>query len=137
MAEAKGKREKQRKGPSLLEWIAAAVGALLVIGTLTFIGLEAIATGDSRPPILEVTPVSVVSEAGSHVLKVKVTNRSGQTAAAVEIEGELRQGGQTLETSNATLSYVPGHSDREAGLVFSRDPKLYRVKVRATGFELP
>lgn len=137
MVETKEKREKQAKGPSLLEWIAAAIGALLVIGTLTFIGLEALATKDGSPPILQVTPVSVASEGGSHVVQVKVTNSSSQTAAAVQIQGELRRGGQALETSNATLSYVPAQSEQMAGLLFTLDPRRYSIQVRATGYEEP
>ncbi|MBA3511283.1 TIGR02588 family protein [Sphingomonas sp.] len=137
MVELKEKREKERNGPSLLEWMAAAIGALLVIGILTFIAMDAIASKESGPPILEVTPVAIASSGRSHVVELEVTNRSGHAAAAVEIQGELRQGGQTVETSNATLNYLPGHSQRRAGLIFSRDPRRHALDLRATGYEVP
>ena len=137
MAEAKQKNEKEQKGPSLLEWIAAALGALLVAGMFTFIAIEAIATKDSGPPMLDVTPVAIVSDGQSHVVEVKVTNRSGRTAAAVEIQGDLRRGAQLVETSHATLSYVPGQAERRAGLIFTRNPRHYSLQVRPGGYEVP
>ena len=66
-----------------------------------------------------------------------IDNASRRTAAAVSIEGTLRDGGQTVETSTATLSFVPGHSERKAGLIFTRDPRRHALEVRATGYEEP
>lgn len=130
-------RQKEQKGPSALEWASGAVGAILAIGTLVFIAMEAIEPAAEKPPILNVQPTGIVAEGGLYVVELKVKNRAGQTAAAVEIEGELKQAGSTVETSNATLSYVPGHSERRAGLVFTRDPRRYSLEVRATGYERP
>lgn len=130
-------RQKERKGPSALEWASGAVGAILAIGTLVFISIEAIEPGAGKPPLLHVQPTGMLAEGGLYVVELKVENRAGETAAAVEIEGELKQGGSTVETSNATLSYVPGHSERRAGLVFTRDPRRHSFEVRATGYEKP
>ena len=66
------------------------------------------------------------------VAMVIVTNRSGQTAARVELEG--RSG---AETSSASVDYVPGHSQAEAGLLFREDPRRGGLEVRVTGFQLP
>jgi uncharacterized protein (TIGR02588 family) len=134
---SQGEEEKKKKGPSLLEWVAALVGALIAVGMLVFIGIGALQSSAGAPPRLQVRPTSIVAGHGMHIVGVEVANRSAQTAAAVQIQGELRQGGQTLETSTATLSYVPGHSERQAGLIFSRDPRSYQVEVRATGYERP
>ena len=130
-------RRKEQSGPPLLEWTSAAVGAVLAIGILVFIAIEALDSSATKPPLLEVRPTAVAGAGGFYVVEVTVANRSGQTAAAVEIEGELMQGGNPVETSNATVSYVPGHSERNAGLIFSRDPRAHQLQVRATGYEQP
>lgn len=130
-------RRKKQSGPPVLEWVSAAVGAVLAIGILIFISIEALDSSASRPPLLEVRPTAVAGAGGFYVVEVTVANRSGQTAAAVEIQGELMQGGSSVETSNATVSYVPGHSERNAGLIFSRDPRAHQLQVRSTGYERP
>lgn len=129
--------EKEKKGPSALEWASAMIGAMIAIGILVFIAMEAIQSAPGKPPLLQVRPVGLVAEEGLYVIEIKIENRSAQTAAAVEIEGEIKQGGSAVETSNATLSYVPGHSERRAGLIFTRDPRRYSFEVRATGYEQP
>lgn len=130
-------QRKEQSGPPVLEWASAAVGALLAIGILIFIAIEALDSSATRPPLLEVRPTGVFQDSGLYVVEVTVANRTGQTAAAVEIQGELMQGGSPVETSNATLSYVPGHSERNAGLIFGRDPRAHQLQVRATGYEQP
>lgn len=130
------KEQKERKGPSLLEWISAAIGAALTIGLVTLILLEAV--GPSAPvPVLAIRPVLIANERGSYIVRLDVTNKSGETAAALNLEGELRQGGEIVETSTATLSYLPGYSTRGAGLIFLRDPRRFELSVRATGYEVP
>ena len=122
---------------SLLEWISAGVGLLLAAAMVGFIGWEA-ATGDGRePPALVVEPQRAVRTAGGYVVEFVARNSSEATAAAVRIEGQLKQGGESVETSEASLGYVPGRSRREGGLVFTRDPRRYRLEMRATGYELP
>ena len=138
-AEKEQKREeeqKKQKGPSLLEWIAAGIGALI---TLTLVGLIVLeAAGPTAPvPVLSIKPVIFAHERGASIVQVEVTNHSSETAASLNIEGELRRGGETVETSNATLAYLPGHSTRSAGIIFSRDPRAFDLSVRATGFEVP
>jgi uncharacterized protein (TIGR02588 family) len=135
---AKGKTSKDRAGGTpLLEWISAAIGAAIAITLLAFIAAEAVRSVPEAPPVLEVRPTALKGRQGLYIVEVTVANRSGQTAAAVNIEGELRQGGTSVEKSSATLSYVPGFSEREAGLIFSRDPRQFQLQVRATGYEKP
>ena len=138
MAKAKSDKGKEPKdkGTSLLEWISAAIGLVIAIALLGFIASDALRTSDG-PPILTVTPADIVTGEGVYVVEVKIANASRRTAAAVSIEGTLQDGGQTVETSTATLSFVPGHSERKAGLIFTRDPRRHALEVRATGYEEP
>lgn len=138
MAKRQSKKgeEPKDKGTSLLEWISAGVGLVITLALLGFVGLEAAETSD-RPPVLKVTPAAITAASDIYVVEVDVANLSGQTAAAVSIEGTLKQGGQTVETSSTTLSFVPGHSKRRAGLIFTRDPRGSAIEARATGYEVP
>lgn len=128
---------KRRLANSLLEWIAAAAGAAIALALLGIIGREAL-TGPGRGPAeLEVTAERVVPAGRGVVVAVSVSNRGEATAAAVQIEGELRRGGETVETSRATLDYVPAGASRRAGLLFTRDPAGHRLELRATGYAEP
>lgn len=137
MASNKKGKEPKDKGTSLLEWVSGVLGLLITLALLGFIVAEAVRTSPHTPPLLEVTPTAIAAANGVYVVEVRVANSSGQTAAAVSIEGTLEQGGATVETSSATLSYVPGNSTRKAGLIFTRDPRHFQLRTRATGYEEP
>ena len=121
---------------SVWEWVAAAIGALiliLAIGYMIWYGL----THTSGPPVMVVERADSVRVDGIYVVKVVVRNEGRSTAAAVEIEGALMDGEEALETSTATLDYVPENSEREAYLQFTRDPAQYDLKLRAVGGSAP
>jgi uncharacterized protein (TIGR02588 family) len=137
MAASRGKAAKAQKAP-LLEWIAAGVGLLLTLGMLTIIGLEALRGDTSRLPAIEVRATGVVMPAPSgFVVEIVAINRSGGTAATVQIEGTLNSGENAVETSSLTLDYVPGHAERKGGLFFTNDPRGHRLEVRPLGYQAP
>ena len=121
----------------LLEWIASAIGLLLTLGILAVIGRDALVDGGGGVPAIEVTVERVVQTPVGYVVEITASNRSDATAAAVEIEGELKAGGEALATSTTTIDYVPGNSERKAGLFFSQDPRRHTLDVRALGYEEP
>lgn len=131
---AKGKKPKRIPA---LEWASAATGLFVVLAMFTLLIVDAVRGRGDAPPRLQVEPVRLVSGGGDYFLEVDVTNRSHQTGANVQIEGELKSGDRSVETSGATLSYVPGESHRRAGLVFTEDPRSYSVELRVTGYERP
>lgn len=139
MTEGQADRQerRQRSETSALEWIAAAIGGLILLGMLGLIGAQALEPAVDEPPQIHVR-AGPIQRAGDHYLvEVTATNPSGQAAGSVEIEGELKQGEEAVETSGATIAFVPGHSEREAGLLFTRDPRGLTLEVRAKGYELP
>jgi uncharacterized protein (TIGR02588 family) len=58
-------------------------------------------------------------------------------AAGLMVEGVLKEGTATVETSAITMDYVPSGSQRRAGLIFSRDPRKFELQIRAKGYEQP
>lgn len=120
----------------LLEWICAAIGAMLVAATLVTVALQ-IPGEDKATPRLRVQAVDVVAAEEGHLVRFAVTNASQATAAAVEIEGRLSQDGQVLESSRVTLDYAPRGSTARGGLWFTRDPACCTLSLRAMGYQEP
>jgi uncharacterized protein (TIGR02588 family) len=121
----------------ILEWITAGIGLLLTLVMLAVIGREAI-TGDTHElPAIDVVASRIVPTGSGFVVEVVATNRSGGTAAVVEIEGELKSGETTVETSSLSFDYVPGHAERRGGLFFREDPRTHRLELRALGLQTP
>ena len=127
----------ERSATPALEWFSAALGLLLTLAILGFIGREAIKGFSVTPPAIEVSVERITPIPAGFVVEVAAKNRSDATAAAVHVEGVLRAGGRSIETSQATISYVPGRSERRAGLFFTRDPRGAELSVRPTGYEEP
>lgn len=120
-----------------LEWVAAAIGLVIVSAILAFLLIETLRTDPDIPPMLSIAPVRLVSSGNSYVLEVEVANSSRQTAAAVQVQGTLENGAGGGISSTATLNYVPGKSTRTASLVFGQDPRQRPLDLRVTGFERP
>ena len=128
--------DSHRKTP-LLEWIAGSLGLMLLIGMLSIIGYDAL-SGASRAPAVVVVKTGKVARAGDgFVVEFVATNLSGGTAAALAIEGQLIENDQVLETSSATIDYLPGHGSAEGGLFFQHAPEGGIIRARALGYQNP
>lgn len=114
----------------------AALGALLVFSAVGVMLFQAL-TQPNTPPRLEVTVDSIVDTGSGYLAQVRVRNRGQSTAAQLLIEGQLNSDTGSVETAQATISYVPAQSIRRAGLLFSRDPREFRLEVAPKGFDLP
>lgn len=137
MAEKKSKEENTHPGESsLLEWITAAIGLIIVLGALGFLIYRGAMKGDA-PPNLKVEVESVTKTGENYLVKFRVANTGEMTAAAVTIEGELKNGEKTEEASDTSLTYVPMQSTRRGGLIFTKNPNEFKLEIRAKGYEQP
>lgn len=118
-------------GTPALEWLAAALGALIALVMLGTIGWQALAGRDDPVPLLAARVESVTRAGQGRIATVAVTNASGRTAASVQVEGKAAD-----ETSGATIDYVPGNGEAKAALVFT-GPAPGPIAVRVTGYEHP
>lgn len=132
----RGKSERTPREP-LLEWVAAGFGLILILGMMAVIGQEALRGDADQLPSIEVRAARIASTPSGYVVEIVATNRTGGTAAAVQIEGELMNGETSVETSSLTFDYVPGHAERKGGLFFTEDPRRHRLEVRALGYQAP
>lgn len=115
---------------------AAALSALLVLAVVGYLLYDAVAR-PRTPPAVTVQADTVLKAGGLWLVRFRAENSGHSTAAGVKVEGELREGGQTVETSEAMLDYVPGESVRRGGLFFRADPRAYRLELRALGYQEP
>lgn len=122
--------------PPALEWLAAAIGLILVVGAVGFMIYQAVAQ-EKTPPNINISVDSIVPTEGGFRVGFRVNNRGTQTASALNIEGELKKGEESIETSGVTLDYAPSNSERKGGLFFTKNPKDFDLQIRATGYEEP
>jgi uncharacterized protein (TIGR02588 family) len=143
---SQGKQDRQDKGgesgqgektgPTTTQWVVGIGSTLLVLALLAFVVYEAISGTDS-PPVVVVRVERVLPVPGGYVVEVGAYNEGGTTASALQIEGTLKQDTVTVETSTATIQYVPAETEREAGLFFTKDPLQYKLEVRPLGYDRP
>lgn len=143
-----GPAREQRGGPgarggaplpnehtSVLEWIVAALGLVLVLASVGV--MIADARQDRTPPDVVVRPDTVHAFAGGGFLvRFTARNRGRETAAEVSIVGELRDSAG-VERSGVIVDYLPGDSERRGGLFFVRDPRAGALRIRAEGYREP
>ena len=123
------------------EWAAAALGVVLLLGAIGALLYDALAR-PTAPPDVVVRAERVVPVRTGYLLEFVAENRGSETAADLVVRGELRgrgdgAGAPPLETSEATLDYLPGRSERRGGLHFSRDPRAHAVTLQPTGYQEP
>jgi uncharacterized protein (TIGR02588 family) len=138
MSDEKGERgemEKLRAETASLEWIAAAISALLVIAALIVLvrgGLR----GDSGPPRVTVEVDSIVRAGIGYSVEFRAHNAGETTAADLTVEGTVK-GGEGEEKSEVTIDYLSADGTQSGGLFFTRDPRAGKLEIRPTGYRRP
>ena len=136
MNQESGAPRDQRVEIPRAEWFAAAVGVLLLLGSIGIITRQAVMSGGS-PPRVELQVTGISQEGRYWLVRVEATNGGDRTAANLAISGELRGGTPAPELSHATIDYLPPRSRRGAGLYFSSDPRAGALRLRPMGYEEP
>jgi uncharacterized protein (TIGR02588 family) len=129
-------KQQENNAIPIWEWIAAAIGFILVAGVIGFLLYEALG-GNRMPPDVKLSVDSVVQTRNGYLVKIIAVNQGGITAEGVDIEGELRSGTEPVERSQTTIDYLPPRSEKRAGLFFTRDPRQFDLQVRPFGYEEP
>ena len=136
-AASAGATDRQpRHALPLLEWIVGGLGAVLVGGAIAFLVYHSL-TRDQTPPDVRVVAQRVLDLQNGYLVQFRAFNQGGSAAAELTIEGELAGPDGNTEVSEAVLDYLPPRSDREGGLVFSRDPRAGQLSLRVKGYARP
>ncbi len=115
------------------ERVIGIFGVLLVLAAMAIITIEGLRADDA--PSLLVRQEEIIAYEHGYMVKIQVINQGDTTAADVAVEGKVGSG-DTGEVSTTTFDYIPPHSSRQGGLVFTQDPAA-DLHLRTTGFTLP
>ncbi len=109
--------------PPVLEWITAAVGAVVVLVALALILKDA---GQAQiPPRLTVVLAESRAQGQTWVAEMEVRNTGDRTAAAVVVRAETAD-----QTSEITVDHVAGRATAGATLILPVDPRTARFSIR-------
>jgi uncharacterized protein (TIGR02588 family) len=114
----------------------AVVGMLFVLGSFALLLRDSFVAGQ-RVAEIRILVDEILPSAHGYLVSLKIENAGDATAAALGVEGVLKQGGTNIETSLVTVDYVAAGSDRDAALFFSNDPRQGELTVRAKGYIEP
>lgn len=133
---APGGGEPALESTSPLEWAIAALSGLLLAAVLVYLAVFAISEPEA-PPAVTLSVASVTTTPGGYLVVFRADNAGGAAAASLQVSGELREGQTVVETSQATIDYLPQQSERSGGLFFTRDPEDLELSLRAEGYSEP
>lgn len=126
-----------RKKVSVWEWVVSGLSAATVLATLAYLLYDAVGTART-PPAVELRADTVVEVPGGFMVNFVAANHGHATAVTLQVEAELQDpSGRAVQSARATLDYLPGGATRRGGLLFTRDPREYTLRLRALGFENP
>jgi uncharacterized protein (TIGR02588 family) len=121
---------------SPVELAVGAVGALLFLVMLAYLGFMAATTSEGPPrPVITAKP-PIAAKAG-HIVDYVVTNEGETAAAQVIVTGQLLDGERLVEERHGLVDYVPQASEQEGSLIFQQDPARHRLVVSVSSFTLP
>lgn len=125
----------RKAAESRWEWVAACISFILVAGAIAFLVREGLGNSGHAPAItIEID--SIVPAGSGFLVEFHARNDGDRTAASLLIEGVLRNAAEE-EVSSVTLDYLPGGSERAAGLFFSRDPGQGTLTILPRGYQRP
>jgi uncharacterized protein (TIGR02588 family) len=119
-----------------VEWIIGSLGAALFVAMLAVVIWNGAANTESAPSI-DVRVESI--EPGPHGFAVRFTARNDgdATAATVRVQARLQLPSGQSEEREATLDYLPPHSTRRGGFLFTADPRGRPLEIEAQGYADP
>ena len=112
---------------SSAEWISLVISLALLAGVVGLVVWVWVREAGS-PAQFTVERGETRQANAQFYLFVTIHNDGDLTASEVLLEGTLEVDGQE-ETASTTFDFVPGHSEREATLMFSADPAEAELQV--------
>lgn len=101
-----------------------------------FLGYTAV-TRDDAPPSIRFRTQAIRAVTGGYLVDLTLRNEGKETAANLKFEERLIKDEQTVETSEATVDYVPSKSERQAGLSLRMIRAVLKLTFQAKGYERP
>ncbi|MEN3149011.1 TIGR02588 family protein [Neorhizobium sp. IRAMC:178] len=136
MTTTANKRHREVKEPHWIEWATGMISALVVVATIALVAYEAWTYADMQPEFSIAITERRQTE-GGYRIAFDIANKATATAAAVTVRGEILDGSKIVEDADVTFDYVPAESKSSGAILFSQDPGVREIRVRAVGFIEP
>ena len=133
-----GKTQTQaHHGRSLAEWVTFGIATLVLIGIVSLVIYNWVATPNT-PPVIELTQSGEIREVnGQYYIPFTITNVGGNTAEAVQLIAELKIDGEVEESGEQQIDFLAGDESEEGAFVFSRDPGEGELILRVGSYKMP
>jgi uncharacterized protein (TIGR02588 family) len=119
-----------------LEWIVAALGVLILGGSIGYLSYTALKQ-ENTPPSITFRAGAIHPVSGGYLVELTLRNEGGEAAAKLKVEGLLVKDERIVEASEATFDYLPSQSERRGGLFFANNPRQFELRFQAKGYEKP
>ncbi|MCU0567850.1 MAG: TIGR02588 family protein [Oculatellaceae cyanobacterium Prado106] len=112
--------------------------ALIIVAIVIGLVFYSWSLQTDEPPILSVTAAGETRQAaGQYYIPFKATNQGGETAASVQIIGELRINGMVEESGEQQIDFLSPGEEEEGAFVFQQNPQNGQVVLRVASYHLP
>lgn len=119
---------------SALEWFVSILSIIAVAGVVAILIHEHM-TETQPTPVLTIH-VDKIEKQGEHFLAAATARNDGdKTASRLECLARLTGRDNAVEEHMARIEFLPPHSTKRIGFVFSRDPREGDLKVAPGGYE--
>lgn len=133
-----GKEQQQENAQEgFFHTVVTGLGILLVVACIGILLHDALMRKEGPPEVVLHVEKIQPQPSGNFVVLFRAENHGDSTAADLFVTGELQGAAGLMETSRATLDYVPAQSVRRGGLFFDYDPRKAQLELRATGYQEP
>ena len=126
------------RGRSVAEWTSLGISLAILLGVAGMV-IYLYVTDDNRQPIIEIVPLyaEVRHDGEVYYLPVTVTNTGDETAANVQVRGELQSQSGPPETAEFEIEYLAGEATASGTMVFGEEPTTDTLKVLPVSFQEP
>ena len=115
--------EDQGETPPLLEWIASAIGLLLILRSLAVIARDAFNGSAGMTPDDRGRGRPASSRARAGFMRRDSRRATCRRSPPPQVDDRRQAVRGRSRPARATIDYVPGHSARRGGLFFAQDPR--------------
>jgi uncharacterized protein (TIGR02588 family) len=133
---AEGGKLRTAQGTSAIEWLAAGIGGLVFTAMIAYMVVAGLDATDGVPSI-EIVSATPVRQGRTFIVRFEARNVGNQTASGLVVKATLTRGETEIETSEATIDYLPTGSARSGGFFFKHDPKDYVLEVMPASYADP
>ncbi|HEX6098231.1 MAG TPA: hypothetical protein VF432_18025 [Thermoanaerobaculia bacterium] len=120
-----------------LEWTVFGASVAVIGAVVALLVHAAVTSQRDKRPALRVATREATREPEGYLVPVIVSNDGDATAEQARIRIALMAGSEEVEAAELMIAFVPRKSQREASVVFRRDPACCAIVARTIAYEKP